>query len=953
MLSFARYALDSIVRNRRRTLYAILGITLAVSLIAGSLIAVDSASIGLIRERLEDIPVDYYGQSYEYLQDVDTDRYDGVTDKLLGVAGVEQASCVLSVGGWVFYNAEGERYYNEYDYSQTSSVILIPDDPSVLMERYQMYGEAPAPGTVAVPHNVAVSLGIEAGDEIVCSYEFYEYNYSEGTGTLRYANMSLEVSQVWSQAEDVEEMWQWWYWSEAAVDDVSFIESRNPVVMYINDSDVMTDLFPEGSFPGFTERYIVWIDRDEYVRLTNIALTIESLETLNGRLERTTREVDARFYTPLTSMLYEMGDDMNEKKLVFVALSLPVMAMGIYLSLIGVEMGMTERRREVGVLKSRGASNHQVFASLISESLLLGALASLLGLGLGFVLSRFLVVAVSGMFSTGTADPDLTSFFVSTWTVVVVVIFGVFLMLLSSYRPMARAARMPVAEALHHYTPKTVKVGYKARYDIAALMLCGLSVASVFWLSELLSLWNMASFMTYLAIAIIVSVGWALVPAVPFLLSVSIIRLVTRGSRRLYTRFSWLVRSWTKELHYIVEKNIARNPKRASNVGIILSLAVAFGLFVSVTMESELAYAEDVVMYEVGADLRYWGWALSTEDGISEIDFSVMDSVDTVEGVGSAAMFLEVWPYVDHTYSSMALFDSEELTEVVDIGSGWYAGDGSDDIRDLKENGTAFISEGFADSNYLVVGDTISVVMDINTGGANFSGEVTTFRLEVIGFVSQLPALSCDVYADIDSLSYLDMGWFPEYSTAVGVFADVEDGADHSETADRLRMFCYGANIDGYVEIAQERIDEVTSMPQFKGIRDFLYLEYALSLVMLTCGIGVVLFVTVWDRRQELACIMARGSSPEQMRRILMGESLSLMALGMVVGVSAGLLSAFLYNGLVYGVSSSEVPHETVVSWVSWTVVLSAVVSFVIASYLATFNLGKLKLAEILRIRGG
>ncbi len=69
------------VRNRRRTIYAVLGITLAVSLIAGSLIAVDSASVGLIRERLEDIPVDYYGQSYVYLQDVDTDRYDGVTDR--------------------------------------------------------------------------------------------------------------------------------------------------------------------------------------------------------------------------------------------------------------------------------------------------------------------------------------------------------------------------------------------------------------------------------------------------------------------------------------------------------------------------------------------------------------------------------------------------------------------------------------------------------------------------------------------------------------------------------------------------------------------------------------------------------------------------------------------------------------------------------------------------------
>lgn len=925
-----------------------------MSLIAGSLIAVDSASIGLLRERLEGIPVDYYGQSYAYSSGVDADRYASVTDSLLEVEGVEQASCVLGVQGWAFLNTEGVRYQaDEYYWYPSGSVILVPDDPSVLMERYQIYGEAPAPGTVAVPHNIAVSLDIEPGDEIVFSYETYEYNYSDGTSVVSYVNISLEVSQVWSQAEGIEESWQSWYGDEGAEGVVTIVNNRDPIVMYISDSEVITDSFPEQSTPGFTEMYIVWIDRDEYVRLANIALTIESLETLNGRLERAAREADVKFYTPLTNVLYEMGSDLNSKKIVFVALSLPVMVMGVYLSLVGVEMGMTDRRREMGVLKSRGASNRQVFASLVSESLLLGALASLLGLGIGFVLSRFLVYAVSGMFFSQTADPDLTTFFVSWWTVAVVVVFGVLLMLLSSYRPMKRAARMPVAEALHHYTPKTVQVRYKARYDIAALVLSGWSVASVFWLYDLMPEWRPGSFLTYIVIEIMVFIGWTLVPAVPFLLSASIIRLVTRGSRKLYTRFSWLVKSWTKELHYIVEKNIARNPKRASNIGIIVSLAVAFGLFVSITMESELAYAEKSVLYEVGADLRYRGWASYTEYGVSEIDYSVLESVDTVEGVERAATVLEVWSFVDYSYGSMAVFDSDELTEVIDIGSGWYAGDGSEDIRDLKENGTAFISESFAENNYIIVGDTIHASMDISTDGANFTGEKAEFELEVIGMVSQLPGLSCDVYIDIDTLSFIDLGWIPESYVGVGVFAMVEDGADHYETADRLMTFCYGANLDGYVDIAQEHLDEVTSTPEFRSIRDFLYLEYALSLVMLTCGVGLVLFVTVWDRRQELACIMARGSSSEQMRRILMGESMSLMALGMVVGVSTGLLSAFLYNSLIYGFSSSEIPHETVFSWVSWAVVLSAIASFVIASYLATYNVGKLRLAEILRIRGG
>ncbi|MGD9963188.1 MAG: FtsX-like permease family protein, partial [Thermoplasmata archaeon] len=420
-----------------------------------------------------------------------------------------------------------------------------------------------------------------------------------------------------------------------------------------------------------------------------------------------------------------------------------------------------------------------------------------------------------------------------------------------------------------------------------------------------------------------------------------------------YTRFSRLVKSWTKELHYIVEKNIARNPKRASNIGIIVSLAVAFGLFVSITMESELAYVERTVLYEVGADLNFYGWPAYSWTETQEMDYDTLYSVETVDGVEQATVFIFVSARVDYSYGTMAVFDSEELTETVDIGRGWYAGDGSDDIRDLKENGTAFVSESFAEDNYLIIGDSVPVVMDLTTVDANYSGETTRFWVDIIGFVSQLPGVRSDIYVDSDTLSFIEPEWFPEYYIQIGVLASVEDGASHYDTAESLRMLCRDANVDGYVTIAQERLDEAASTPEFRSVREFLYLEYALSLVMLTCGVGLVLFVTVWDRRQELACIMARGSSSGQMRRILMGESVSLMALGMVVGVSTGMISAALYNSLVYGIGSPEVPHDTVFSWVSWVVVLSAIGSFVLASYLATYRVGKLKLAEILRIRGG
>lgn len=927
---------------------------MAVSLIAGSLIAVDSASIGLLRERLDSIPVDYYGYGYNYPSEIDVDKSERVKESLLAVDGVESASYIATLTGWRFLNTDGDRFDSYTDYWLPSgSVLFLPEDSSTLMERYKIDGVMPEPGTAAVSLMMAAALGIEPGDDIICSYEVPSWDYLNETYLVLYVNMSFEVSQIWDQAEGLDQEWQWWYSDGEVEGDVTIIDNRNPVMLNFGEVGAVRDAINELTPATFSEVYFVWIDRDEFLSLGNIYMSVELLETLNGRLERAAREADVRFTSPLVSVLWELGDDMSQKKVIFIGLSLPVVVLGLYLSVVGVDMGMTDRRREVGILKSRGASNRQVFGSLMSESLILGVIAGLAGLGLGVVLSRFLMFAVSGLFGADAVEQGISSFMISWSTLGSVVALGVVLMIFSCYRPMKRASRTLVAEALHHYAPKSVKVEYKAKYDIAALFLVGLSVVSVLWLNSWIPRWHVGSFIVYFVIVVLMLVGVAIVPVVPFLLSASITRLVTRGSRKLYTRFTWLVKPWTKELHYIVEKNIARNPKRASNIGMIVSLAVAFGLFVSITMESELAYAERSVFYEVGADIRYEGYSYYDGMEMSPVNYSLLETVDSLEGVERSAMFVTATALTDFQYSRMAIFDPEEIAGVLDIGSGWYEGDGSRDIRDLEQNGTAFVSQAFADSEYLVVGDTLHMEMEVSKDMLNYTTETVVFNLEVIGMVEQLPGLWSELYVDEGTMSWVEPEWYPPGATSVGFFVTVEDGADHSETAARVSALCGLAGLDGYYYVAEERLEEMTSIPEFRSIRDFLYLEYAMSLVMLTCGVGLVLFVTVWDRRQELACIMARGTSSNQMRRILMGESLSLMTLGMVVGVSVGILSAYLYNMLVYGQDSSAVPHGIVLSVISWAVVLSAIVSFVIASYLATYNAGKLKLAEVLRIRGG
>lgn len=134
------------------------------------------------------------------------------------------------------------------------------------------------------------------------------------------------------------------------------------------------------------------------------------------------------------------------------------------------------------------------------------------------------------------------------------------------------------------------------------------------------------------------------------------------------------------------------------------------------------------------------------------------------------------------------------------------------------------------------------------------------------------------------------------------------------------------------------------------ALRGYLYMEYALSVAIMFVGVSLLIFVSVGERERELACIMARGSSGSQMRRILMGESVTLMILGVVISSLVGLLAAFMFNTLN---TSTLVPRTTEFAGVSWAMLFVSVVSILISSLFATMRAGKVRLAEVLRIRGG
>ncbi len=964
-LSFFRYPFGSVVRNKRRSLFAIAGIVIALSLISGSWIAVDSSGLGLLRARLSQTPVDFVGwdrtsPNHGFNESYVAERLEAIEE----VKYVTESTAYALGQGWYYANSLGESMESEWGGNFTGNLFFLSEDYGPFFSALSVDGEMPDLGTVAIPGFVADSLNLTVGDDLICRYERWTPDYDEWgnvTYTIESLNLTFAVSKIWTQ----DKSWFYddnWYPYEH-YGEPGFIDIRgiiNPVVFNLADLslvDIPATEFEPSWGPGGS--YFIWIDRDKVIDLADLSGTLGRLKQLQFQLDRVGMRFNFYVYdSDLTYHLEELIPRIEGIKPLFVALSLPVVALGVYLSVVGVDLGISERRREIAILKSRGASNRQVFVSLTMESLLLGTFAGALGLLLGVIVSRFLLDVATVFSYQGEGSALTGDFMITSSTVIASVLFGVGLMLLSSYRPYKKVSKTDVREALHYYSPSVVQLDYKPRTDIILLSLSIISILSIWvgydWTSNLQDV----SWITRLILGILILVGIIIFPLMPFLLSLSVIRLLTRGSRKLYAKLTFIVKPWTKELHYLVDRNIVRNPRRASSLCLIIALSLAFGLFISVTMESTMRYQENLIQFEVGSDIKtessnYWG------DTSREMSPSVLEEIGSVEGVESFSLFEAVrvsYSYFGGYYGGQsAAVDALAYKETVNPDKFYFVEGGRGALDDLASfNGSVLITEWLANEFGLSVGDDIPLAVELT----EYSDGYYNYRFidywgYVVGVVKSLPGLeSYNLYMDGSAIDFLPADDRSEAVTSYGVFVDVADGYEQATVADDVESVFTKAGMYPYTVTVDERMEDLNNDPAFKALTDFLYMEYVLSVVIMTIGVGILIFVAVNDREKELASIMARGSSAGQIRKILMGESFTLMVLGLTVGASVGLLTAYLFQTLYSG-ESSVVPREVIFTWVSAMIVVASVGALILASLFATSRAGKIKLAEVLRIRGG
>jgi putative ABC transport system permease protein len=901
-VALIRYAAINVIRSRRRTFTAMIGVLLAVTFVSGTFIAIDSSTRATLDGFLANLSSDIN------LEARASTNGTQLREAVEGIPGVLRVAVTRFTG---IGKVESGAASGPVD----ALVVGVEPNrlPSALEEITVVSGSFSLPrGQAALSEDLAARLNVSTG--AVVSFRLSSFNPTNQTDPRVNVTIAAVFGGVRPRGGSVFPPL-----AVVHVEDAAWYEEQLGY-QYVGN--------------GLTGE--IRIDRAQVLDPYNIEASRGNLAVL----ERQINSVLGQFGGHVTSdnvpdALSSFANALIIQRIFYLGLSTPVLLLGIYLGAIGIDLTHAERRRELAVLKTRGASRDQTLGLLVLEAAFGGVIAALIGLAAGVGLSRLLLAFVS-LFSTASA-PQYELVVLSPVTVATVAGLSVLFMAATSYRSARRTADLPIVETLRYYAPGESHIRYRSSWDVLLVTLAVATYGMVLYSRE-----NPGDFVTFL----IGSLFIVLLPLAPIFLMVGSGRLLTRSTSRVYEAASRVIRPFAKNLHHVITRNLQRNPRRAANVAVIIALGLGFGMFTLVTFSSQFAYQEGQLRAGIGADI-------AVDAPPSDPGFAA--SVQALPEVEGLTVIQRVYVAPQFAYADLFALDPGTYLSITKPEPWYFRDFDSAAVQQvLASPGQVLVTEGYLHSAFLAVGDVLTLKRDIRNETGHLETVVVNARIG--GTVRGLPGTSAvgpgvplAIYGSYDTLGPLiDLGRSQNIDPE-RYLVDLRAGADWRTAEEGIRRL--GAS---GIRVAEEEVEQLRTVPLFRAFFGFMELELAFMVVILTAGLGLILYAATLEREVELTAIRARGASGWQTAGLLVGEASSIMLVGLVVGTGIGVLSAYLSTTLVAsGGGESLVPLFLIVPVASLLLLAAAPIAMLITSFLVSLRVARMDLGRVLKLRGG
>jgi len=536
--------------------------------------------------------------------------------------------------------------------------------------------------------------------------------------------------------------------------------------------------------------------------------------------------------------------------------SLIALLVGAFLIHNTMTISVVQRKREIGILRALGTRQRELVALVTLEGALLGAVSSLLGIGLGVLLSKVLLIATTEALRRTYVEVGVANVDVPLHVLVVGFVLGTGAATITSAFPAKRAAAQRTAETLRtanlvELTEPTLRLNGR---DIAGLV----CVVAAWPLVSLPPMFGIA--IGAVAAASVLLLGGAL-------LMPRMVQLFERGLRGIAQRaFSVEARLASENL----PRDVGRTAITAGALMASVSLVVGFGAFTHSFTTSLVSWIGQTLPGDLFITQSATSAGTSSRNMPMDPGFySKLQAIPQVESI-SRTRIIDV-PFrgqnIKLVARDLSLYENRARLDMRE-------GEHEAAVRALHA-GEVMVSENFSRHFEVHKGDAIEL-----------AAQAETLQLRVAG-------VYVDYTSDVGTLllgreRYVSLLKDDRVDTFEVMLRDARDAL-----AVRRQIFAMvGKDHDLNVLTSGEFRGELLKTTE--GIFGLVRALELVGLIVAVLGIINAQFANVIDRRRELAVLRALGMLRRQLVRMIVIEAVLVGAVGLLAGILLGLVFGHL-----------------------------------------------------------
>ena len=494
-----------------------------------------------------------------------------------------------------------------------------------------------------------------------------------------------------------------------------------------------------------------------------------------------------------------------------------------------------QRLRELALMRAVGASGRQVRRMIVGEALILGIVATILGVFGGLAVARLLITA----FNAAGAGFPTSATVIQPRTIIIAFLVGVGITMLSVLVPSRRAARIPPVAAMRP------ELGFGA---LERRRLVGGVIVTVVGLAMFLV--GMFARPGGTQGLIFFAGGGGL------LLFIGVASVSSTIARPVTRAIGWPIDKLFKVPGALARENVARAPRRTSSSAAALMIGVSLVSAAAVFASSLRTTFVDTLENAITADY------IVTDDSFQGLSPVVAETLAEVPELSAVTPVRGISGQVEGDTKNFGAVDAAAFEELFDpdLEEGTIGG--------LSENGVLVHTDPASDLD-LEIGSEIEVLYQ--------NGATSTLTVEGIygdaTFGNWL--ISLDTLESVSDAPARDFF----------IIGKLADGVD-AETGD----VAVAAAIEEFPQVNLQTNAEFreSQEAQINQLLVIISLLLAFAIVIAVLGISITLALAVFERTREIGLLRAVGMNRRQTRRSIRWEAVIVSTFGAIIGIVLG-----------------------------------------------------------------